>query len=245
MSELQNVINKIRQMTNRTVENGCSEAEAYNSALKVGELMKIYNLSIDQIWFDAQEYTTLKTELQGKNRKPVDRSLIAIANFCDCRVWREYEGRYVFFGMETDCQMALYLFNIVTNAIKTESEKFKSSQTYTEYRSRKGARKHLTTSFELAMAVRIATRLKEMKTEQNKETVANSPSVGGQSIVIIKQARLEKEWDKLQSDLKISRPIKRKIRCHNEAFNSGFSAGDRVNLNRPLSNDNKEIKALC
>jgi hypothetical protein len=64
-----------------------------------------------------------------KKRIPLDGCIGAIANFCDCRVWREKnsagEARYVFFGLRSDIEVAHYLTEVIDNAVRSEFGRYK------------------------------------------------------------------------------------------------------------------------
>ncbi|WP_456298602.1 DUF7168 domain-containing protein [Caulobacter hibisci] len=60
-------------------------------------------------WASAQAWT------RHNKRIPLEERIGAVANFCDCRVWREKtpagDPRYVFFGRRSDVEAAHYLTN--------------------------------------------------------------------------------------------------------------------------------------
>src|SRR3954452_22013053 len=91
---------RIQGLRSKTTDNGCTEAEALLAATKVAELLDRNDLSLTYIEIlnspcEQREYQTYR-----KKRIPLDDCVSAVANFCDCRVWREKrqagEARYVF-----------------------------------------------------------------------------------------------------------------------------------------------------
>ncbi|RYJ03496.1 MAG: DUF2786 domain-containing protein, partial [Acetobacteraceae bacterium] len=48
-TELAKVKARIRALAAKTVERGCSEAEAMAAAAKVGELLEVYGLSMSEV----------------------------------------------------------------------------------------------------------------------------------------------------------------------------------------------------
>src|SRR6476659_9357988 len=104
---------RIQGLHSKTMENGCTEAEALLAAAKVAELLDRYDLSLTDIEIRNGQCEQRHYEVQRKKRIPLDDCIGAIANFCDCRVWRErsHSGNvhYVFFGLRSDIEAAHYL----------------------------------------------------------------------------------------------------------------------------------------
>jgi len=135
--ELARVKARIKALTEKTVANGCTEAEAMSAAEMVGRLLERYALSMDEIEVRSARCVQVEVELGSRRRRPIDGTVPAIARLCDCRVWltpAAREGvsgekpkgiRYIFFGFETDTALAAYLFAVVDWAIKTETTNFK------------------------------------------------------------------------------------------------------------------------
>jgi hypothetical protein len=231
--ERENAINKIRQMLNRTVENGCSEGEAMNAAEKVGQLLQVYNLTMDQIFISEGKCQTIYISTGQKNRHPIDPCMVGIASFCDCKVWfsggrYRDESQYGIFGMETDTLMVQYLYGIIKQAIDNETENFKRSP---EYVNDSYARKRKTVSFQKGMSRRICARLNEMTGKRHREESIQSTNVG-KFDMLIKKNKVQDEFDKL--DMRLGKASRPQYAYDYAAFISGQMAGNRVNLNRPI-----------
>ena len=104
---------RIQGLRAKTTDNGCTEAEALLAAVKVAELLDRYDLSLTDVEIRNAQCEQREYETPRKKRIPLDDCIGAIANFCDCRVWREKnpagESRYVFFGLRSDIEVARYL----------------------------------------------------------------------------------------------------------------------------------------
>ena len=111
-------------MRSKTTDNGCTEAEALLAAAKVAELLGQYDLSLTDVEIRDAPCEQREYETYRKKRIPLDACIGAIANFCDCRVWREKnqagEARYVFFGLGPDVEVAHYLTGLIDNAVRSE-----------------------------------------------------------------------------------------------------------------------------
>lgn len=246
-TEIENVINKIKHLCDKTTSNGCTEAEALAAATKVGELLQIYNLTIDKVFLDSQECIQSEFDLDRKSRHPVDGCLVAIASFCDCKTWfsKGYgkpdatyyrPSRYCFFGLPTDIEMAKYLLGMIMQAMDTETETFKGTSSYVNAVQH---RKSLTVSFQHGMANRISNRLTEMTHKRHADESENPITVVEDgvstitSIVLVKKNKIQDDFEKLGMKLRTNYSSRRI--SNGDAYCKGSAAGDRVSLTRPIS----------
>jgi Protein of unknown function (DUF2786) len=132
-AELSRVKARIKALTEKTIANGCTEAEAMAAAEMVGRLLERYALSMDAIEIRTARCIQVTVPLGGRRRRPIDGCVPAIARFCDCKVWLARAaapdpmqqvtaaagpGRhYVFFGFETDTALVTYLFAVIERAV--------------------------------------------------------------------------------------------------------------------------------
>ena len=102
----------------------CTEAEALLAAAKVAELLDRYDLSLTDVDIRNGQCEQRHYETRRKMRIPLDYCIGDIANFCDCRVWREKShsgaARYVFFGLRSDIEVAHYLTGLIDNTVRSE-----------------------------------------------------------------------------------------------------------------------------
>src|ERR1700733_1702422 len=113
-TEITRVKARIKALAEKTVSNGCTEAEAMAAAEMVGRLLERYALSMEEIDLREERCVQLNVPIGGKQRRPIDGCVTAIARFCDCKVWVARDGvtpSYVFFGFEADTALGGYLFN--------------------------------------------------------------------------------------------------------------------------------------
>ena len=108
---------RIQGLRAKTIDNGCTEGEALAAAAKVAELLDRYDLSLTDVELRDAPCERRAYETHRKKRIPLDDCIGAIADFCDCRVWREKnpagEARYVFFGLRSDIEVAHYLTELI------------------------------------------------------------------------------------------------------------------------------------
>src|SRR5437660_6488364 len=190
----------------KTTDNGCTQAEALLAAAKVAELLDRYDLSLTDVELREAPCERRAYETHRKKRIPLDDCIGAIADFCDCRVWREKnragEARYVFFGLRPDIEVAHYLTELIDAAVRSELGRYKTTSDYQQFRHQE--RHVANASFALGMVASIADKLTAMKAARDK---VNSGS--GRALVVLKSAIADAEFGKLDLKLRVQRGTSR------------------------------------
>ncbi|MCQ4160089.1 DUF2786 domain-containing protein [Roseomonas sp. GC11] len=226
--ELAKVKARIRALTEKTVSNGCTEAEALAAAEMAGRLLERYALTMEEVDLRRARCVQVEIPLPGKQRRPIDGCVPAIARFCDCKVWlvRDEEGaRYIFFGFEEDTALARYLFEVIGRGMATELENFRTS-----HPALRGTRLRLASvSYQQGMASRLAERLESLLAAREAEVAARRST--GTALMVVKHQVVEDAFRETAVRLVSAR--RGRLRA-NGAFRQGYAAGDRINLNRPV-----------
>jgi hypothetical protein len=217
---------RIQALRAKTVDNGCTEDEALSAAAKVAELLDRYDLSLTDVEIREAPCERREYETHRNKRIPLDDCIGAVANFCDCRVWREKnlagESRYVFFGLRSDIEVAHYLTELIDTAVRSELGRYKTTSDY--QRCRHKERHMANASFTLGMVASIADKLTAMKSGRDE---ANQGT--GRDLVVLKAAVVDAELEKL--DLKL-RTVRRPTRMvSTTAYEAGSAAGASLAIN--------------
>ena len=234
--ELARVKNRIRALAEKTTSNGCTEAEALSAAEMVGRLLERYALTMEQVDLRDAPCVQLEVQAGGQRRRPIDGCVVAIARFCDCKVWltRGESGvTYVFFGLETDAMLGRYLFEVVGMALRTELAGFKARNPAL----RDVAQRRAGESFQHGMVARIATRL--TTDHATREATVATQRATGNALMLIKHSIVEEAFAATQTRLVSTRPTARRI--VRSAYQDGEQAGDKVSLNRPLTDRDRPL----
>lgn len=195
---------RIQGLRAKTIDNGCTEGEALAAAAKVAELLDRYDLSLTDVELRDAPCERREYETHRKKRIPLDDCIGAIADFCDCRVWRERnsagEARYVFFGLRSDVEVAHYLTDLIDTAVRTELGRYKITP---DYRSFRHQERHVANaSFALGMVASIADKLMAMKAARDEVNHRT-----GRDLVVLKAAIVDTEIEKLGLKLRmVERP---------------------------------------
>jgi len=231
-AEVDRVIQRIKGLRSKTLEQGCTEEEAMAAAAKVAELLDRYGLTLDEATLREEQCEGLRVETDRKRMAPVDDCLVAIASFCDCRVWRETtsEGtlRAVFFGLRPDVAAAGMLHQVVEATFDSETDRFRSGDTYGKLAG--GDRRTAANSFQIGLAHGIAGKLETLRAERQATMVTKS----GRDLVPMKASVVEDEFEALGLDL-TSKKSSRGRRVHGEAYRSGHSTGAAFEPHRKLA----------
>lgn len=216
---------RIQGLRAKTIDNGCTEGEALAAAAKVAELLDRHDLSLTDVEIREAPCERREYETHRKKRIPLDDCIGAIAVFCDCRVWREKnpagEGRYVFFGLRSDIEVAHYLTELIDTAVRSELGRYKTGPDYQRFRHQE---RHLANaSFALGMVASIADKLMAMKAARD-EVVSGT----GRGLVVLKAAVVDTELEKLDLRLRTAPRASRMVSPM--AYDAGGEAGTSFSI---------------
>jgi hypothetical protein len=229
-TELEKVKGRIRALAARTVERGCSEAEALAAAQKVGELLEVYGLTMSEV--DLRQEICVQREIvfTGPRLQALATIFLPIIALTETKGWMVGRGTFVFYGLEHDMLMAEYLMQLVARAVDHEEAAYRASAAY--QRSRVTAQNRLR-SFRYGFADRVSRRIEELAAHRRAtEVAAHGPASTGTSLVLVKEAMIAEGFRGLGIRLRTSYTT-RTVR-DGDAFRSGQAAGGRVNLERPV-----------
>jgi hypothetical protein len=207
---------KLRALRAKTVDAGCTEAEAMAAAGKVEELLRQYAISrdeLDQRGFTEAPYTAHTFSLDARFRHDaVTRTCAAIATLCECEVWMAGRKAVRFFGEEQDVEMAVYLAGVIEKAIEAEWFIYSFANPAAPMRD-----------FTLGCARRIHERLAELRSYQ--ETAVRSAGKG----LVVQTKAMVRARKMSEARIVLGKAKKRATRVGDrEAYFSGYAAGNNV-----------------
>jgi hypothetical protein len=221
-AELDRLIGRIQALRAKTVEHGCTEAEALAAAGKVAELLDRYGLSLSELDLQRQTCEGAAIETCRKRTGPVDECVPAIAAFFDCRVGGEKAAngtlRHVFFGLPADVAAARYLYDLVELAFETETALFRAGPTYAAMPS--GLRRTASNSFGLGFARGVSAKLHTLRSSRE----GTMRSASGRDLVVAKAEVVDSELERLGLRFR-TRKLGSGRRIMSGAFQEGHEAG--------------------
>lgn len=231
-SELSKVKARIRALAAKTVERGCSEAEAMAAAAKVGELLAVYGLTMSEVELREEACLQRKLELAGTGQAALKWIFPAVLRLCECRGWTEGRITFVLFGLEPDVQLAEYLLNVVLGALAWEERQYRTSPLYAEA-VRRQAPQAVLRSFRYGFADRVARRLDEMAEQRQAAEAQHKVPSTGTALVLVKEKIIGEKFRELGVRL---RTVYSTATVRDRgAYGHGAEAGGRVGLNTPVS----------
>ncbi len=232
-TELGKVKARIRALAAKTVERGCSEAEAMAAAAKVGELLDVYGLSMSEVELREEACVQRRASFAGPARTALRWLYPALLRSCECRGWTDGRHDFVLFGLEPDVQMAEWLMHVVARALAHEEARYRAGPAYA---ARREAPQAVLRSFRYGFADRLSKRLDELA-DARAAAAAERRAAEGQggrstALVVAKERKLDEAFRGLGVRLRTTYSSAT-VRDRG-AFRSGAEAGARVGLERPV-----------
>jgi len=244
------ILEKIANLRALADDAGSSEGEAMNAAALAAKLMAAYDVSEAELHTAETEGRIVIEErvirggIKNSYRGHAHRVAFVCVNlgkFTDTRPVITNGGCDIaFVGERVDVELAEFLFGVIKDALDRE---------YEAYRKRTvGVGRGAKASFQYGMVNRIAQRLYEMTAEKNAEIrrIASEKSNTGTDLVVTdyierKREAVEAEFTQRYPHLGTSY---RRVSANNgNAYSSGYAAGDRVSLGRPVGKSNVKMIA--
>jgi Protein of unknown function (DUF2786) len=222
-TDLDRLVQRIRALRAKTVEQGCTEQEALTAAEKVAELLDRYGLNLSELDLRKQSCEGIGVATDRKRRGPIDDCMTTIAAFFACRVWAETSEdatlRYIFFGLPADVQASVYLHDLIALAFATETVAFQAGEFYRSAHS--SHRRSATNSFQIGLARGINQKLKMLHQARDAAGVGSN----GRALIPIKDAMIDDEMERLGLTFRRRSTVRRRVLP--SAYNAGKEAGER------------------
>jgi hypothetical protein len=233
--ERDSVLNKIRALLAKTMENGCSEAEAMAALGKAQAMKDAYAVTEGELNLTKEEKAILRREPPGtKDPHRIKWFLgAAVSKFCNCRCWRERRakgGGLVFCGLPSDAQFATWLLDTLAAFVQAEIVNF-----LMEAEPSNEERPQAIRGFVLGCCDRISDRLMELC--EQSATLATS---NAKALVVVKDAAIKAKLDELGIHL-----CSGSGSCgawDSSSYAAGKAAGDRASFGRPVSGRNATLR---
>jgi hypothetical protein len=233
--ERDNVLNKIRALLAKTMENGCSEAEALAALGKAQAMRDAYAVTEAELNLTKEEKAILRREPPGtKDPHRIKWFLTgAVSKFCNCEGWRQRRdegGGLVFCGLPSDAQFATWLLDTLANFVQAEIVNF-----LMEAEPSNEDRSAAIRGFVLGATDRIRQRLNELCKQSAALATSNA-----KALVVVKNAAVQAKLDELGIVLGTCSSS-----CgawDGSSYQAGRAAGDRASFGRPVSGRNATLR---
>jgi Protein of unknown function (DUF2786) len=228
-TEREGLLDKIRGLLTKTIDNGCTESEAMAALDKARAMMDAYAVSESELNLTKEEKAILRREPPGtKDPHRIKWHLMgAVARFCGCEAWRKtHERVLVFCGLPSDAQFATWLLDTLTAFVQAEIVKH-----LIEVDPSKEDRREAIKGFVLGCTDRISQRLDELCEQSAAVATSNA-----RALVVVKDAAVQAKLDEL--GIKIRAVSSCGGAGDFSSYAAGRAAGDRASFGRPVSGRN-------
>ena len=238
--ERERVKEKIVKLLNLTREKGASENEAIMAAERAAALMAHFDITATELEIRSVESIerTVAKRRYGNLQIALGCSVL-ISQLCDCMTWHN-SRHVVFFGLPHDVEIAAHLFDTICNCICAEIDVYRCSPELRHEASRAriqegiGARAVIGT-FITGIEDRLYERLADLG-DKKERTVHEAAATTGRSLIVVKAARVKKDFEALGINLRRGRSGGRGL-WSRAAYHSGSAAGDRIPFSRGVKEE--------
>lgn len=254
------ILQRVLNLRARADDSGSSEAEMNTALIMAMKLMDSYNIEEAELAI-AEASGQIKLEvvtkqadtriLKGsKQLHKVLFCLTGVEKFTETRcVYNKYNGTVTFTGHRPDVELADFLVAVVKEALDREYDNYRRSVSAVGY----GAK----TSFQNAMATRVNQRLRDMALERDKERnsnkvaaqakmIENASTASSTALIVAEIA--EQKAKEVSAEFRKAHPRTITASTYSRSNNgtahgAGYSAGDRVNLGRAITQGSTKMLA--
>lgn len=218
---------KIKNLLNKTTDNGASEAEMVASLKKAKELMDKYSIQQSELPEDKKDRLVLKNTEKFTGFK-IRGLLPVLCRLFDCKHY--YTKKKVFFyGYEEDVNFCIHYYKVCVRLLLLEKENFYNTEqgkALLDFYHKRTVSKGFVTGFINSVCAKLDKMYYDLKTERNKHET---------SIIHIKAENVKKGF--LSLNLNIRTKTIKEFVVAERAYKYGLDYGNNANLNYALESE--------
>jgi len=220
--ERSSLIEKIKALLAKTIDAGCTEAEAEIALAKASAMMEVYQISPADLELTKQEKAVLAAIPIGKNHIASMLSL-AVAGFTHTEAWQG-DKEIKFCGLPVDVDFATFLLRSLRSFTEREMVDYLARTPHERRQTRA-----LINGFSIGCCRRISARLADL-TERAKSP-AGVPSTGN-ALAVVQNAAIDAY--KAEHGIHLRSRRASSVVSNHDAHGAGRAAGDRASFGRPI-----------
>ena len=221
MTNLSDIIRKIKALRARAADAASSEAEAAKAAAVADKLLREHNIDLSELDVRAEGVAKNVWGAGRRTRGPETFAATKIAEATNCKVWCANGGEIVYLGNPADVEVALYFTDLVSNAAEACLRAYRKTEDYARQQHYFSPRK-IGADYRIGVCQRLGERILEQVEAERK------PQATGTGLVVVKDALIQ-QWLK---DNGMAFRGYRSNRRVGEAYNTGRGDADSVSINR-------------
>jgi hypothetical protein len=224
----ESVIEKIKALLAKTVENGCTEAEMMAALTRAQALQDTYEVTAEELQLAKDEAAVLGDSMPDPNDPHNIRWHLASAveKFCNCQAWTKQGTRrrhIMFCGAPADVELAVWLLDHLTDFVSDQLVR----HLMTSIAPRK-ERRRVIREFVIGCADRINERISDLCKQSEAERTSN-----GRELVVIKSAAIKAKIKEL--GMHFGGGSCSGANEDSAAYAAGRAAGNSATFGRPMS----------
>jgi hypothetical protein len=224
MFSREKTIDKIKALMAKTIDAGCTEAEAMAALGMARAMMDAYEVTEEDLALSKEEAAILHCVAGLDDPHDVKASLTqSVALFCDCKGWRGPSG-FVFCGARSDAEFAGWLLEKLAQFVLAELTAHMLGCLFVGTKRRLIAR-----GFVEGCLVGVAVKMAALRVQSRKGASDNS-----RALTVIKTAAIDDAMKEAGIELQEGRRGNNHPRDE-DSFRAGADAGDRATFGRPVS----------
>jgi hypothetical protein len=220
----QKMLEKVRALLAKTIENGCTESEAMAALAKAHELMAAYDIEQGDLAATVEtESATVHKDFRNDPYQIKRFLCAAVGRFTRCRAWRG-NGAYSvgFAGLDSDVIFATWLLDTLQQFVMRELKAFQAQRRVQGL----DCPRIVGASFVQGCAERIAKRLAELAPKEPETT-------SGNALVVSRKALIAQALKDAGIDLVSGRRTRRRVDA--ASYGAGVNAGNSARFDKPVS----------
>jgi hypothetical protein len=227
------LIEKVRALVSKTIENGCSEPEAMAALAKAQAMRDAYVVTDEELALTKDEKAVLHAGDRGNDPHGIQFTLAnAIAEFTDTKAWRTGRVRgndakgyqFTFCGLKSDTDLAHFLLDTLTAFVQDELVNHLAISPGSRH-----MRRRTINDFVAGITSRINQRMRKIVEQSKPKQASNSRALVVAKSAIV-QAMMEANDIRLRSCSGGDR-----VGGDPHAFAAGRAAGARASFGRPVT----------
>lgn len=221
MSNRDNILNKIRAILAKTVDNGCTEDEALAAIAIANRMMDEYEVTADDLKIEDEKAIIARSDCRDPQNVRW-KLCYWIAQFTDTYSFG-HKKDIKFAGLRSDVDFAIYLAEALTSFVHAQLKSYMWANGFQKFQGNERVR--IVNSFVAGCCSRINIKLKQMV--DSRRTTTNSTA-----LVLTKQHLINEAIKDLNIGEYSNRG--RKATFYGDIFRAGQSAGDNASFGRPV-----------
>jgi hypothetical protein len=232
MTNLTDIIRKIKALRARAADDASSENEAAKAAEVAEKLMREHNINLSELDVRSEG---VEKNVWGAGRRVKGAETFAIASIAkatNCKAWVQNGGEIVYLGNPADVEVALYFTDLVSNAADACFKTYQKTEAFRNDRIYYSTRK-IGADYRTGVCQRLGERIRD------KALAECAPEATGTGLIVVKDA-LIRQW------LEDNGMAFRKLRSRSvgSAYGAGRDAADGVSIGRGVGTQRSTQLAL-